>query len=64
MDVWVRRCSSFAEEAAADAEFWAAMTAEQRVAAMDEVRNDFLRATGAPDERLRRVLRVFEPAKR
>jgi hypothetical protein len=62
--VWVRRCFTFAEEKAADREFWATMTADERVAAIDDLRADWLKLRGLPDERLRRAVRVLESARR
>ncbi|MGH2669509.1 MAG: hypothetical protein ACRDH5_10445 [bacterium] len=62
--VWVRRCASYAEERAADREFWASLTPHQRVAAIDGLRTDWLKLRGLADERLRRAVRVLEPARR
>jgi hypothetical protein len=60
MDRWVRRCGSFAEEALADREFWAAMTGEQRVEALEELRQDAWKVTGEPLQRLRRTVHIVE----
>ena len=64
MATWLRRCSDFDEEAAADRAFWASLTAEQRVAAMDDLRRQWLTMQGARDEGLRRVVRVLDPPRR
>jgi hypothetical protein len=63
MSVWLRRCTSFAEEARADRDFWAALTGDERVAAIEELRIQYLRMRGQRDERLRRTVRVLEPAR-
>lgn len=41
--VWFRKCASFEEEAEADREYYAQFTADERVAMIDELRNDWLR---------------------
>lgn len=38
MTIWFRRCSSFEEEAAADREYWAQFTPDERVAMIDDLR--------------------------
>jgi hypothetical protein len=38
MDVWIRKCASFEEEARADREFWKHCTAQQRVEAVEDLR--------------------------
>jgi hypothetical protein len=60
MEIWVRRCSSFAEDERADREFWATMTGEERVEALEELRREAWKVTGERLERLRRTVRVFE----
>jgi len=64
MAIWIRRCSSFAEEARADREFWASMAPEDRVAAVESIRLDWLKQQGRPYEGLRRTVRVLEPSRR
>ncbi len=64
MEGWVRRCSSFAEEADADREFWAGMTANERVAVVEQMRNEWWDRNGGRDEGLRRVVRVLRKAQR
>ena len=60
MDVWVRKCRSFDEERQADREFWAAMTADARVALVETLRQDWARISGQPIDRLRRTARVLQ----
>jgi hypothetical protein len=61
---WVRKLSSFDEEADADAEFWAAMTPDERVEALEALRRDAWKVTGERIEGLRRVVRVVDQARR
>ena len=60
MALWVRKCASFAEERAADREFWQRLEPDARVAAVGELRAQWLVLTGARDEGLRRIIRVLE----
>ena len=60
----MRGCSSFSEAEAADRAFWATLTPQQRVAAIEDLRADWLKLRGLRDEGLRRAVRVFEPARR
>jgi hypothetical protein len=60
MKMWVRRCSSFAEDEKADREFWAAMTGDERVEALEELRREAWKVTGERLEGLRRTVRVLE----
>jgi hypothetical protein len=60
MERWVRKCGSFAEEARADREFWASMTGDQRVAALEELRQEAWKVTGEPLQGLRRTVRILE----
>jgi hypothetical protein len=64
MEVWVRKCDSFAEERAADRDFWKQMTPDQRVAAVGELRAQWAALTGAHHEGFRRTVRVLERAER
>jgi hypothetical protein len=41
--VWVRKCASFEEEAEADREYYARYTPDERLAMIDELRNDLVR---------------------
>lgn len=59
MEIWLRRCSSFAEEARADREFWARMSGEERVEALEALRHEAWKVTGERLEGLRRVVRVL-----
>ena len=61
---WVRRCDGFAEEAEADRAFWASLSPAQRVAAVEDLRRQWLKMRGTRDEGLRRVVRVLEPPRR
>jgi hypothetical protein len=64
MEIWVRRCNSFAEDEKADREFWATMTGEERVEALEELRREAWKVTGERLEGLRRTVRVFERPRR
>jgi hypothetical protein len=64
MTVWIRKCSSFAEEREADRAFWAAMSPDARVALVEQLRREWLQMTGHADERLRRTVRVSERQER
>jgi hypothetical protein len=64
MEVWVRRCRSFEEEARADREFWARMSGEERVEALEEMRREAWKVTGERLEGLRRAVRVLECPRR
>jgi hypothetical protein len=64
VEIWLRRCSSFAEEAAADREFWARMTGEERVEALEDLRREAWRVTGERLEGLRRAVHVLERPRR
>lgn len=58
--IWIRKCSSFEEEAEADREFWERMTGQERVEALEEMRQESWKVTGERVEGLRRVARVVE----
>ena len=62
--VWVRKCSSFAEEREADREFWAAMSPDARVALVEQLRQEWAQISGRPLERLRRIVCVLERQER
>ena len=64
MEIWLRKCSSFAEEAGADREFWSRMTGEERVEALEELRREAWKVTGERLEGLRRTVRVLELPRR
>jgi hypothetical protein len=64
MTIWVRKCTSFAEERVADREFWATMTPDARVAAVEELRKEWALISGHPEERLRRIVRVLDGPER
>jgi hypothetical protein len=64
MELWIRKCASFAEERAADREFWRQMTPDERVAAVNELREQWASLTGAGHEGFRRVVHVLERARR
>jgi hypothetical protein len=63
MDIWLRRCDSFAEEREADAEFWDAFSPDERVSILEEMRNEWLQRNGRSDEGLRRTARRLDPAR-
>jgi len=60
MGIWLRKCSSFEDEERADREFWQQMSPDERVAAVDDLRRDWLKMKGSSDEGLRRTVRVLE----
>jgi hypothetical protein len=62
--LWVRKCASFAEERAADRDFWRQMTPDERVAAVNELRAQWASLTGEGHEGFRRTVRVLERAER
>ena len=64
METWVRRCASFEEEHQADVEFWARLTPDERVAAVESLRQHWFKMTGQRDEGLRRTVRVLEGPER
>ncbi|MEA2416655.1 MAG: hypothetical protein QOI58_3312 [Thermoanaerobaculia bacterium] len=47
MTVWLRRCSSFAEEAEADREYWSAFAPDERVALISDLRQEWNTMNGA-----------------
>ena len=58
MDIWLRRAATFDEEEQADTEFWAAMTPDQRVAVVEEMRQQWIEEHGG-DEGLRKLFSAF-----
>ncbi len=56
--VWVRRFSSHEEAERAECEFWAQMTGDQRIEALEEMRRDAWKVTGERLEGLRRTVRI------
>jgi len=58
--IQVRRFSSFEEERKADKEYWAAIPPDDRVAMVEQLRRDWATFSGQAEERLRRVVRVFD----
>lgn len=63
-DLWLRILDSHAEAEVADAEFWATVPPNERVAAIEDLRRTWLKMKGQSDEGLRRVVRVLEPERR
>lgn len=57
--LWVRKCSSFAEENRADLEFWQRMTPDERVATVETMRREWWEQQGDGEQGLRRVVRVL-----
>jgi hypothetical protein len=57
---WVRKCSDFDEERAADREFWAQMTPSERVSALEELRAQWKSTSADGHEGLRRTVRVLQ----
>jgi hypothetical protein len=64
MDIWLRRCLSFEEEADADREFWARFSPDERVSILEQMRREWLERNGRVDEGLRRVARGASDATR
>lgn len=62
MDLWVRKCTSFEEERAADREFWAQITPDARVAALDEMRAEWAARNADGEHGLRRTVRILQRA--
>jgi hypothetical protein len=60
----VKKCSSFAEEEDADFEFWAQVTPDERIEALEEMRAQAWKVGGERIEGLRRVVRVASQAPR
>ncbi len=59
MDLWIRKCSSFEEEADADREFWSSLTGDERVEALEELRRQAWKITGERIEGLRELFAFF-----
>jgi hypothetical protein len=64
MKRWVKKLTSFEEERTADREFWAQMSPDERVAAVEELRLEWIKIQGKSNEGLRKTARVLELAKR
>ena len=60
VDIWLRRCSSFEEEADADRDFWARFSPDDRVGVLEQMRREWLERHGRVDEGRRRVARVLQ----
>jgi len=63
-DVWIRKLDSFDDARRADREFWQSVSPDARVAAVEDLRQQWASLQGADDEGLRRTVRVLERAKR
>lgn len=63
-ELWVRKCASFEEAEEADREFWAQMTGDERVEALEMLRAEAWKVTGERIEGLRRVVRVLDGPER
>jgi hypothetical protein len=61
---WVRKCASFDEERQADRGFWARLTPDERVEALESLRLQWLKMTGQRVEGLRRTVRVLDGPER
>ncbi|MEO8379211.1 MAG: hypothetical protein ABI779_06070 [Acidobacteriota bacterium] len=57
MEIWLARCSSFAEESESDAEFWRRVSPDERVAVLERMRQEWMTEHGRHDEGLRRTVR-------
>jgi hypothetical protein len=62
MKRWVRKLKSFEEERVADREFWAQLSPDVRVAAVEELRLQWSKIRGESHEGLRRTARVLKHA--
>ena len=57
--VWVRKFSTFEEENRADFEYWQRMTPDERVAIVEQLREEWRERNGDGDQGLPRITRVF-----
>ncbi len=57
--IWIRKCSSFEEENRADREFWQRMTPNERVAVVEQLRDEWWEHHGDGEPGLRRAVRVL-----
>ncbi len=64
MEIWVRKCASFEEEGRADREYWRAMSPDQRVDVVEQLREEWWRRHGDGEPRLRRSVRMLEQQRR
>jgi hypothetical protein len=62
VDIWLKRSSSFEEDSEADAEFWRRVSPDERVAILEQMRQEWLREHGRGDEGLRRTARRIPPS--
>src|SRR5687768_10818784 len=46
VSIWLRRCATFEEEAQADRDYWQQYSPGERLAQMDDLRNDWARMNG------------------
>ncbi|MFW6012465.1 MAG: hypothetical protein ACOC92_02010 [bacterium] len=62
----MRKCSSFEEERRADREFWSTLPPDERVAAVEELRQEWARMRGTDEDLqgLRRSARVLQRTRR
>jgi len=63
MNLWLRKCSSFEEEAEADREFWSQMTGDERVEALEDLRRQPGRFTGERIEDFEELFAFFNARK-
>ena len=56
MEIWLRRCSSFQEESDSDADLWMQMSPDERVAVLEQMRQEWLEEHGEHDQGLRRIV--------
>lgn len=55
--LWIKRASSFEEEAEADVEFYRSMSPQERVDLLEQMRADWIESQNEGDEGLRRTVR-------
>jgi hypothetical protein len=60
MEIWLRRPTTFEDEGEADADFWAAVSPDERVAILERMRQEWIEEHGG-DEGLRRTVRRLSP---
>ena len=63
-DIWVRKLGSFEDDRRADREFWRAVPPDERVAAVEDLRQQWAKIQGADEQGLRRTVRVLEAPER
>jgi hypothetical protein len=60
--LWLRKFSSFDDENRADLEFWQRMTPDERVAIVEQLREEWWKDHGDGEQGLRRAVQVLAGA--